>query len=383
MNILEDVNSSEAMLFRKAEAELIPIYGIIEVSPLCNMNCDMCFVRLSHEEMESQGRLRTAEEWLQIAEQMKKAGVLFLLLTGGEPLLYPGFKELYLGLRKLGMILTINTNGAVLDEEWADFFAKYKPRRINITLYGADDHAYQQLCHYPGGFEKTMNAIRMLKERDVDVKLNYSLTRVNAKDLEKFIQITKELNVPSGINPYMIPAVRERKKSFDWSSRLDPAKAAYCSHWIHSQSKSDHSDFVNECKEKLEIIEKTKQYYKDHQEEIVPQRSSCLAGRCSFMLNWQVKMRPCVILTFPEVDVFENGFDHAWQTMVKGMEELKMNVKCTSCPKRSICDNCPAAAYYETGSVNGVSEYLCDFAEEKEKLLRDEVLKAQKDIDQE
>ena len=69
---------------------------------------------------------------------MQKAGTVFLLLTGGEPLLFPDFKTLYRRLRNLGMILTINTNGTLLDEAWADFFATYPPRRINITLYGAD-----------------------------------------------------------------------------------------------------------------------------------------------------------------------------------------------------------------------------------------------------
>lgn len=56
-----------------------------------------------------------------------KAGTLFLLLTGGEPLLFPDFKTLYLELRNMGMILTINTNGTLLGESWADFFAEYRP----------------------------------------------------------------------------------------------------------------------------------------------------------------------------------------------------------------------------------------------------------------
>ena len=71
--------------------------------------------------------------------------ILFLLLTGGEPLLFPDFKTLYRRLRNLGMILTINTNGTLLDEAWADFFATYPPRRINITLYGADAASYDRL----------------------------------------------------------------------------------------------------------------------------------------------------------------------------------------------------------------------------------------------
>ena len=135
------------------------------------MNCDMCYVRLSKEEMEKLGRLRTADEWLTLAKQMQEAGTLFILLTGGEPLLYPEFKKVYMGLRKMGMILTVNTNGTLINEKWADFFGKEKPRRINITLYGADERAYEELCHYPGGFERTMRGIRLLKERGVDVKI--------------------------------------------------------------------------------------------------------------------------------------------------------------------------------------------------------------------
>ncbi len=66
------------------------------------MNCDMCYVRLSRSEMERQGRLRTVEEWVRLAEQMQKAGTVFLLLTGGEPLLFPDFKTLYRRLRNHG-----------------------------------------------------------------------------------------------------------------------------------------------------------------------------------------------------------------------------------------------------------------------------------------
>lgn len=46
----------------------------------------------------------------------------------------PGFKELYLALKAEGMVLTLNTNGTLLDEQWADFFTRHKPRRVNITL---------------------------------------------------------------------------------------------------------------------------------------------------------------------------------------------------------------------------------------------------------
>ena len=149
MELLDNPTTLERMLLDRAKRVRTPANGSIELLPLCNMNCDMCYVRLSRREMEAQGRLRTAEEWLEVGRQMKEAGVLFLLLTGGEPFLYPEFRKVYLGLRQMGMILTINTNGTLIDEDLAAFFGKYKPRRVNITLYGADDGAYERLCHYP------------------------------------------------------------------------------------------------------------------------------------------------------------------------------------------------------------------------------------------
>lgn len=121
MNYMDDASTFERSLLQKARQKHIPVTGALELLPLCNMNCDMCYVRLSRSEMERQGRLRTVEEWVRLAEQMQKAGTVFLLLTGGEPLLFPDFKTLYRRLRNLGMILTINTNGTLLDEAWADF----------------------------------------------------------------------------------------------------------------------------------------------------------------------------------------------------------------------------------------------------------------------
>ena len=225
MDYMPEVNTVEKVMLTRAAAVQRPINGSLELLPLCNMNCDMCYIRLSRTEMEQIGRLHTADEWIRLGEEMAQAGVLFLLLTGGEPLMFPDFRRLYLELRQRGMILTVNTNGTLLDEEWAEFFGENKPRRINITLYGADDEAYRKLCHYPGGFEKALNAIRLLRERGVDVKINGSVTKENYKDMAAIYRIGQELDVPVHIDTYMLPGIHESDKSFDEQSRLNPEDA--------------------------------------------------------------------------------------------------------------------------------------------------------------
>ena len=113
MEYPEAVSTIEKRMISHAAVSQRPVNGSIELLPLCNMSCDMCYVRLDRAQMERVGRLRTADEWICLAREMEKAGVLFLLLTGGEPLLFPDFQKLYLELKRIGMILTINTNGTL------------------------------------------------------------------------------------------------------------------------------------------------------------------------------------------------------------------------------------------------------------------------------
>ncbi|MCI5689278.1 MAG: radical SAM protein, partial [Emergencia sp.] len=253
MEPLEGVSTLERKLLHQASRTRIPINGSIELLPLCNMNCDMCYVRLTQSEMEQKGQLHSVSEWLNLAQQMQKSGVLFLLLTGGEPLLYPGFRELYVELQKLGMILTINTNGTLIDEETASFLGSHKPRRVNITLYGADETAYRELCHYPGGFEKTIRGIRLLRKNDIDVKLSTSLTKANRSDIDRIISLGKELDIPVRTDTYMLPAVRERTQSHALNSRLEPYEAAEARiQALKSEMGADlFSQFVQQTLEKI------------------------------------------------------------------------------------------------------------------------------------
>lgn len=365
MEQLEGATTVERMILDQAKRTRTPANGSIELLPLCNMNCDMCYVRLSREEMERQGRLRTADEWLEIGRQMKEAGVLFLLLTGGEPFLYPDFRKLYLGLREMGMILTINTNGTLIDEDLAEFFGKYKPRRVNITLYGTDEETYADLCHYPGGFEKTLQGIRLLRENGVDVKVGGSLARANRDDLDKLLDIGEELDIPVRVDTYMMPATRERDLPYNLQARLNPEEAAQAR--IHALKREMgpelFSAYVRQSIEKAEHPEPA---------EEKPGHMACMAGQCSFTINWQGKMRPCVVMSEPEVSVFEAGFEAAWKYITEETGKILLNAKCSTCRVRHLCRTCAASALLETGSYAGVPDYMCRYAKESLRLLEEE-----------
>lgn len=370
MELLEGATTVERMLLDQAKCTRTPANGSIELLPLCNMNCDMCYVRLSKKEMEAKGRLRTADEWLEVGRQMKDAGVLFLLLTGGEPFLYPDFRRLYLELRKMGMIITINTNGTLIDEDLAEFFGKYKPRRVNITLYGADEDAYTNLCHYPGGYEKTLQGIRLLRENDVDVKVSSSLAQSNKSDLDRLLDIGETLGIPVWVDTYMMPATRERDLPYNMQVRLEPEEAAR--EGIRAMKRVLGPElFPQYVRQSVERA--------DHPEpaEAKPGHMSCMAGQCSFTINWQGEMRPCVILTEPAISVFEVGFEAAWKYIVEETHKILLNEKCSTCHMRHLCRTCAASALLETGSYGGVPDYMCRYAGESLRILREEWEKIQ------
>ena len=129
MAFLEDMTWREYQdLVRvKARETGTPAFGTFELTPLCNFNCKMCYVHLSSERMAQMGRLRTAAEWVDMADQAQRMGMVGVTLTGGEVLTRPDFKEIYIGITDLGLIVSVLSNASLVDEEIVDLFRLRPP----------------------------------------------------------------------------------------------------------------------------------------------------------------------------------------------------------------------------------------------------------------
>ena len=148
-------------LFDRASRTLTPLSGTFELSPVCNLACKMCYVRKTPAEVAASPRPPVGLiQWLSIAEQARDAGMLYLLLTGGEPFLWQDFWPLYERLSTMGFLISINSNGTLLDEARVARLAEHPPTRINITLYGAGNETYEALCGRSGMFDRVDRAVR-------------------------------------------------------------------------------------------------------------------------------------------------------------------------------------------------------------------------------
>ena len=112
-----------------ASTKRVPVNGSYELTFRCNLNCVMCYNNLPGNDRQAQARELTLPEIKRIFDQLAEAGCLWLQLTGGEALMRPDFKDIYLYAKAKGFLIRLFTNGTMLTPELADFLAAQPPVR--------------------------------------------------------------------------------------------------------------------------------------------------------------------------------------------------------------------------------------------------------------
>lgn len=346
-------------LHSKASRQRIPLSGTFEVTPRCNLNCKMCYVRLSQEEQEQAGIMLTKESWIRIAEEAKEAGMLFLLLTGGEPFFRQDFRELYLTLHKMGFSININSNGTLIDENTVAWLKQNPPAKINISVYGASNETYERLCGMKNGFDRVKKAICLLKEAGILVKLNCSVTPDNKHDLKKVIEFAAEEDLVLQVATYMFPAYRKDERNMGVNERMDPAETVRQSIWgrIWQRGEAGFDEYVDQVRNGESMIDES---------EICESgdASWCRAGRSSFWITWDGKLLPCGMMPEPYERLENSGFQTAWEKIVVQVDEIRLPVKCAKCSKKKSCGTCVAMVLAETGGFEEAPKYRCEMMEQ-------------------
>lgn len=340
------------MLTRRCARLGIPVSGTFEITPRCNLRCKMCYVRMTPEQMAPLGRELTAPEWLALGRAAADAGMAFLLITGGEPTLRSDFPEIYEGLVKMGLSISINTNGTLLTPALRALWHRLPPAQVNITLYGTCREDYDRLCGDAGAYDRVVEALEWLRNEHILVHLNTTMTPVNLPHWEQLEQFAAERELGLRMTAYCFPPVRREEcgACADYA-RLAPETAG-------------------------ELIARDILYREGPQavlrraEDIdVPLQSSCdldvgepiqcMAGRSQFWVNWNGTMTPCGMLKEPVVFPVRDGFGAAWDQLREAVAAITLCPDCAGCPDRASCTSCAAVTYAETGRFDGKPEYVC------------------------
>lgn len=347
-----------------------PLSGTFELTPCCNMACRMCYVRMSKSQQEKIAPLRTAQEWLKLGQEAKDGGMLYLLLTGGEPFLRPDFREIFQGLHRMGMLLSINTNGTLIDEQTVEWLKQTPPTRVNITLYGASNETYARLCGNPQGYTQATRGIHLLKEAGISVRINCSLTPHNADDLEQIYAFANREGLLVQATSYMFPPLRRDQSMVGCNDRFTPEETAYYSAKINMLQHGEDWFVDRVSNGALPPLPSEIDDCPDNGAE--GEGIRCRAGKCSFWVTWKGDFMACGMLpTSESVNVFELGFDEAWNQTRQCVVAIRLPAACASCAARDSCKSCAAMVYTETGNYHTVPRYRCEMAKAYPKACKD------------
>lgn len=324
-----------------------PINGTFELTSNCNFNCKMCYVH----SCKAVSPCIPAEHWLGVIAEARKCGLLYVLVTGGEPLLHPQFREIFSYLTKFGMLTVLNTNGYLIDSSYVQFLKKHRPVRMNITLYGTSNEVYGNLCGVRDGFSVVDRNIRTLKENGFNVNLNMTFVRDNIGQMQDMIAYAKDLQLELRPTTYVFPSA-----GGDLSARLpaeDAARAAVKMYGLIYPPEK--------VKMRLESIRKS--LYLADNSPVAPECSGtwCRAGKASYWIHADGKMAFCGMTDAGDMpDVFSVGFQKAWHEVCEKASRVNRPRMCTTCRYRFTCHVCHAMMQTEEICEDSVeSSYPC------------------------
>jgi MoaA/NifB/PqqE/SkfB family radical SAM enzyme len=172
----------ESLRVLTVKPERYPFQCQWELTCRCNLHCVMCYTDCFNTPDKVRRELSTTEIF-RIMDELREAGVVELCLTGGEPLARPDFFAIYERARRAGFLVTVFTNGTLIDEKAADRFAALPPHRVEISLHGITKETFEAVTAGAGSFDKCLRGVRLLRERNIELVLKATPMTLNENEI--------------------------------------------------------------------------------------------------------------------------------------------------------------------------------------------------------
>jgi len=264
----------------------------------CNYDCEHCYLgEKLFAGMDWPGR----ERLLQV---MADAGVLWLQLTGGEPLIDPLFHETHAAAWDMGMMIQISSNGSRLDRaRTLDLLTARRPYRLTLSLYGATEESYDGMTRRRGSFRRFMRGLAAAHEADLPMRINIVVSNRNAHEIPQMKAIADRFGI----------------ESFEYTN-ISPT--------IHGGGEVLPS-------QSREMLRKRKPY------------TGCNAGITHFHADPHGRASICKVGRDPRIDLIAEGADGLRRLAAVADSLLTRQGGCSGCTLQKTCGTCmPLANLY-------------------------------------
>ena len=288
------------------------------------------------------------------------------LVTGGEPVLRQGFSDIYMMLKRKGLLVSAFTNATLVNEETVALFRQFPPREIEVTVYGISEQTYERVTRRPGSYTAFRRGLDLLLENGVRVRLKAMALRSNVHELPAIASFCRQHTMDTfRFDPLLhlrYDGDPQRNEEIR-AERLSPQEIVAI-----EQADEPRARSMQEGCDKL-IWQHPPVANCDH-------LFQCGAGNISFCVGYDGLFRLCSSLCHPDCvsDLRQTALAKAWLELVPRVREMRSTSrefldKCRRCRIPNLCMWCPAHAYLETGQLDAPVPYFCEVAHARAEAL--------------
>jgi radical SAM protein with 4Fe4S-binding SPASM domain len=326
----------------------IPLNASIDLTFRCNNRCVHCYCNLPEHDATAKSSELTTEEVKKLLDGLASLGTLWLLITGGEPLLREDFEEIYMYAKQKGFLITFFTNGTLIDDKTVKLLSKYPPFVVEISLYGATEETYEKVTRVKGSYDRCMKGIKKIVNAGIKLKLKTMALIINQHEIEAMDRLARELGCEFRFDPIL-------NKRIDDNAFSDPV-----------QYRISPEDVVRLDKAYPKRMEEWERFCDKFVVEPVRDNRlyKCGAGLGMIHIDPPGIVKGCMMMKREGFSLREYDLKWIWDEGIPSVITLKKDssLSCDDCHLAKLCGQCPAWSLLENEDMNKEVEYLCKIA---------------------
>lgn len=345
----------------------------------CNLECAHCYMS-AFAGADARGELTTAECRRVIDEIAQVNPNVFLILTGGEPLLRRDLFEIAAHAAEQRFTTVFGTNGVLLREREAKLMRQHGVLGASISLDSTDPAKHDAFRRLPRAWAGAVRATKVLNDAGLDFSLHMSVTDWNVGEVPAMIDLAKELGarvlnffflVRTGRGRNLTdidPAAYERILTYlakaqgagggppSFVRRLlgvgggeAPAAADFEDPWSTPVGKTDGLLIRAKCAPHFRRIlwesNPTSPLLKNYA------HGSCPAGKYYCRITPGGDVTPCPYMPVSAGNLRRAGFADLWRgaPVFDDLRDPKLGGRCGACEFSKLCGGCRCRAYATYG----------------------------------
>jgi radical SAM protein with 4Fe4S-binding SPASM domain len=329
--ILESLNSKAIQLG-------IPLGVHLDITWRCNERCVHCY--LDHDDL---GEL-TYDEIEGLMTQMASAGVFFLTISGGEPLLRKDLFAIIRRARDLTFNVKLKTNAILIKEKEAALIRELGVETVQVSIYSHRPEVHDAITKVKGSLDRSLAAIRFMVSRGLKVTMANVVMKQTRFDYPGVQKLAADIGASFTVDPTITPHINGDRSLLRLNIDRDALREI-----MNDKSIADEED---------QFIAVAPGADEDAMNSI-----PCSAGHSACYVSPYGDVYPCVQFPLPSGNVRQQKFIDIWKYSPQLKEVRSIRSRdlpvCSTCTHVGGCSRCPGLAYME-GNMRGPSTADCE-----------------------